>query len=191
MSKQRLKRCLKLVEWRATTQLPQVGLSVAAGVEIDLADTDNVVGVSYSPKKRKWRAYLHIGRKQVFHQWCDTKSEAIAAHNLAVHRFDRLNAQTGGGPPFDRKIKAPGYRNLDRTLEHLAEEAAEVIHIKSKIIRFGLKDKFEGKTGQRRLGCEIGNFLAMVELLVLDGAVLAQDIEDGMVKKTESLKEGY
>ena len=75
--------------------------------------------------------------------------------------------------------------------EDLAEEAAEVIHIKSKIIRFGLKDKFGGETGQRRLGCEIGNLLAMVELLVLDGAVLAQDIEDGMARKTESLKEGY
>lgn len=193
MSKQLLKRVLRPVVWHATTQLPSVSPSVAAGVEADLSDKDPVIGVSYSAKRRLWRAYLHRGNKQVFHAWRETKSEAIAARREALERFGEkaMCLQDSRYSSFRRTVKAPGYRVLDRTLEHLAEEAAEVIHIKSKIIRFGLKDKFGGETGQRRLGCEIGNLLAMVELLVLDGAVLAQDIEDGMALKTESLKEGY
>lgn len=178
-------------EPQATTMIVQVMPSVAAGVEIDLSDKEPVVGVSYSPKRRKWRAYIHVGKHQVFHRYCETKSEAIEAHRKAMVVHQRLSVQTSGGPRFERKIKAPGYRNLDRTLEHLAEEAAEVIHMKSKVIRFGLQGKHNGLTGQRRLGCEIGNMLAMVELLVLDGAVLAKDIEDGMQEKVEKLTRVY
>ena len=176
---------------QATTMIVQVMPSVAARVEIDLSDKDPVVGVSYSPKKRKWRAYLHIGKKQVFHKWCETKSEAVAAHQRAMVRFSRLTAQTSGGPPFERQIKAPQYRDFDRTLKHFALSLAVVYRAQGTVSLFGLQEVIDGETAQRRLGCEIGSLLAMVELLVLDGAVLSKDIEDGMAEKTEKLTRVY
>ena len=193
MSKQFLKRVLRPVDWHATTQLPQVGLAVAAEVEIDLSDKDPVVGVAYSPKRRLWRAYLHRGKKQVFHAWRETKSEAVAARLGAELRFAQQGGATasGSGVVFERKIRAPGYRNFDRTLKHLALSLSVVYRAQSTVSLFGLKEVLDGEVAQRRLGCGVGELLAVVELLVLDGAVIAQDVEDGMALKTESLKKGY
>ena len=193
MSKQRLKRRVKPVAWHATTQLPQVGVAVAEGVEIDLSDKEPVAGVSYSPSRRLWRAYLHRGKKQVFHAWRETKSEAVAARLGAELRFAQAGGATasGSGVVFERKIKAPGYRDFDRTLKHFALSLAVVYRAQSTVSLFGLKEVLDGETAQRRLGCEIGSLLAMVELLVLDGAVLSKDIEDGMAEKTEKLTRVY
>jgi len=180
----------RMREPQATTMIVQVMPSVAAGVEIDLSDKEPVVGVSYSPKRRKWRAYLHIGKKQVFHQYCETKSEAVAAHQWAMVRFSRETAQTSGGPPFERKIKAPGYRNLDRTLEHLALKAAKVLKMKSEVSLHGLKGKGDVSC-QAHLGMEIGGLMAVVELLVLDGAVRIADVECGMKMMVADLDEAF
>ena len=157
-------------EPQATTMIVQVMPSVAAGVEIDLSDKEPVTGVSYSPKRRKWRAYIHVGKRQVFHSYCETKSEAIEAHRMAMVAHHRTTSQTSGGTPFERKIKAPGYRNLDRTLEYLALKAAKVMGMKSEVSLHGLKGKGD-VSSQAHLGIEIGGLMAVVELLVLDGAV--------------------
>ena len=177
-------------EPQATTMIVQVMPSVAAGVEIDLSDKEPVVGVSYSPKRRKWRAYIHVGKRQVFHRYCETKSEAIEAHRKAMVVHQRLSVQTSGGPRFERKIKAPGYRNLDRTLEHLALKAAKVLRMKSEVSLHGLKGKGD-VSSQAQFGIEIGGLMAVVELLVLDGAVRIADVECGMKMMVADLDEAF
>lgn len=178
---------------KALTYIEHIRPSLSTDVEIDLMDKENVVGVSFCPKKRKWRAYLHQGQKQVFHGYYDTKSEAIAARAQAVIKLERVGSTRKVFPAFERTIKPPKYREMERTLEHLAEEAAEVIHVKSKIVRFGLKDRMKGQefTNQERIGREIGNMLAIVELLIMSGDVRPADIEEGMKKKVESLLTMY
>jgi NTP pyrophosphatase (non-canonical NTP hydrolase) len=177
----------------ALTYIEQASLPVSTEMVIELMDKENVAGVSFSPAKRKWRAYLHQGKKQVFHGYYDTKSEAIAARVIAVTELERIGSTRKVYPAFERTIKPPKYRDLARSLEHLSEEAAEVIHVKSKIIRFGLKDRMKGQdlTNQERLGREVGNMLAMVELLIMSGDVRPADIEDGMKLKVENLKTMY
>ena len=177
----------------ALTYVEHMRPALSTDVEIELMDKENVVGVSFSPEKRKWRAYLHQGKKQVFHGYYDTKSEAIAARVIAVTELVRIGSTRKVYPAFERTIKPPKYRDLARSLEHLSEEAAEVIHVKSKIIRFGLKDRMKGQelTNQKRLGREVGNMLAMVELLIMSGDVRPADIEDGMKAKVENLKTMY
>lgn len=64
-------------------------------------------------------------------------------------------------------------------LEQLAEEASKVIQAKSKVVRFGLKDTFNDtlnpdQTNQEKLEAEIGQFLAVVDVLVETG-ILRQD----------------
>jgi hypothetical protein len=178
----------------ATTMITQVMPSVSQGVEIDLADTDYVVGVSYSAKRRMWRAYLHIGKKQVFHRWCDSKSEAIRAHRQAVIDHQRLSAiPRAAGVPFERSVKAPKYRDLDSTLLLLTKQAIAVVGCEKRVFNDGLKAKHveSGERNGTLLGRAIGGVIAITELLVLDGAVLAVDIEIGMKMTVEILKEVY
>jgi len=169
--------------------------SVAAGVEIELTDKQNIAGVSYSPKRRKWRAYLHQGKTQVYHELFDEKADAITGRLAAEIRFGkpRDSSRFGGYPPFERQIKAPRYRDLHRTLEHLAVHASDVLTIKSKIVMStdtGRRRK-EAIANRKQLGREIGSMIAIVDLLVMSGDVDHGDIEDGMKSKAALLKEGY
>ena len=178
---------------QATTMITQIQPSVAAGVEIDLADTDYVVGVSYSAKKRMWRAYLHIGKRQVFHAWRETKSEAIQARQDAVVRFGRSTSQTSGGPPFVRSVKPPRYRDIDKTLHRLDSACRSVSAAKRRIIHFGLAERVrkDEVSNGGNLGFSIGAVIAISELLVLDGAVSAVDIEAGMRMQVDDMQEEY
>jgi hypothetical protein len=178
---------------QATTMITQIMPSVAAGVEIDLADTDYVVGVSYSAKKRMWRSYLHIGKKQVFHAWLGTKSEAIQAREHAVVRFGRSASQSAGAQAFERSVKPPKYRDLDKTLHQLDSACRSVSASKRRIIHFGLTERVHKDviSNGGALGFSIGAVIAFSELLVLDGAVSAVDIEAGMKLTVKNLKEEY
>jgi len=172
---------------RATTMVAQLMPSAAACVEIALTDERNVTGVSYSPAKRKWRAYLHKGKKQVWHEYFDEKSDAITARLAAEREYGHNGmAVQVGYPTFERKIKAPKYRDLSRTLEHLAANASAVLSIKSRMIM----SKDSGAIRQK-LGREIGSMIAVVDLLVMAGDVDGGDIEEGMKAKVALLKEGY
>jgi tryptophanyl-tRNA synthetase len=65
-------------------------------------------------------------------------------------------------------------------LELLAEEAAEVIHIKSKIIRFGLLDCYQNLDkgdNKKRLETEIGHFNAVVFRLADLGIIDLASVE--------------
>lgn len=73
-------------------------------------------------------------------------------------------------------------------LEELAEEAAEVIQAKSKVIRFGLMDTFNDtlnpdKTNQEKLEDEVGHFLAVVDVLVAKGILHKDKLEDAKPSK--------
>lgn len=58
----------------------------------------------------------------------------------------------------------------------LSEEAGEVIQAVSKALRFGLTDKYGGKTNLTRLSEEVGDFIAI--LTMLDNAGVQLDDND-------------
>ncbi len=78
-------------------------------------------------------------------------------------------------------------------LEILAEEAAEIIHIKSKCIRFGIDDVYpeRGMSNRKALGMEIGNLLAMLKILTDNGTISFDDLEEGYNEKLEKLEKWY
>lgn len=79
--------------------------------------------------------------------------------------------------------------SLELALECLAEEAAEVQQVKSKIIRFGLHDNYkeiEKGTNKERLEVEIGHFMAMASRLVILGFLDKKKIEDSQDDKTKT-----
>jgi hypothetical protein len=85
------------------------------------------------------------------------------------------------------------FDNEKMNLEHLAEEAAEVIRIKSKCIRFGMDD-YHPKNGQSNriaLAKEIGHFLKLVDILIEHGTILESDILIGKNEKAENLAKWY
>lgn len=78
-------------------------------------------------------------------------------------------------------------------LEHLAEEAAEVVRIKSKCIRFGMDD-YHPKNGQVNrvaLAHEIGHFLKLVEILISHGSIKEEDVLKGKAEKAKNLAKWY
>ena len=72
----------------------------------------------------------------------------------------------------------------------LSEECAEVIQAISKCNRFGLDNMKPGKprTNAQHLEGEIGDLLAMVDLLKLKGVVTDAGLEAAKLAKIEKLK---
>ena len=82
---------------------------------------------------------------------------------------------------------------MDKEREILSitqEECAEVIQAISKCFRFGLDQVKPGKpkTNREHLEEEIGDLLAMVEILVDKNMVSGESIEKAMEAKIEKLK---
>ena len=73
------------------------------------------------------------------------------------------------------------FNNTDLNLEILAEECAEVIQAKSKIARFGMK-----KESIDHLNVEVGDLLALIEILTSTGILNKEDLEDAKEKKIDS-----
>jgi len=76
------------------------------------------------------------------------------------------------------------------TLLILQEECSEVIQAVSKIFRFG-KDNFKPgkpKTNLDHLEMEIGDLLAMIDLLHQMGIIREEQISNAMTEKIEKLK---
>lgn len=78
----------------------------------------------------------------------------------------------------------------NETLLILAEECAEVIQAVSKCTRFGPNRIKPGKpkTNMEHLEEELGDLLAMVEILVDQGVVTRQHLDRAKVAKREKLK---
>jgi NTP pyrophosphatase (non-canonical NTP hydrolase) len=72
----------------------------------------------------------------------------------------------------------------------LSEECAEVVQAVSKCNRFGLDNAKPGKplTNAQHLEGEIGDLLAMVDLLKLKGVVTEAGLESAKLAKIEKLK---
>lgn len=71
----------------------------------------------------------------------------------------------------------------------LQEEAAEVIQAASKAMRFGLDNWYkDGGTQQENLTQEIGDLLALVDILIDQGVVSAHDLDNAKLRKVEKLK---
>jgi len=78
-------------------------------------------------------------------------------------------------------------------LEILAEECAEVIRIKSKIVRFGLDDYHpkNGAVNRQSLEEEIGHVLFMVYVLVERGILSEDNIDKAIEEKASKIMEWY
>jgi NTP pyrophosphatase (non-canonical NTP hydrolase) len=79
---------------------------------------------------------------------------------------------------------------LDEIMNILSEECAEVIQAISKCNRFGLENAKPGKplTNAQHLEGEIGDLLAMVDLLQSMGVVTEDGMEKAKQAKFEKLK---
>jgi len=85
------------------------------------------------------------------------------------------------------------FSDINKNLEILAEECAEVIQIKSKIIRFGFLDRHPrtGIVNQMALHQEIGDVLAMVDILIYHKILSQEHLVLAKEAKLKKLKEWY
>lgn len=75
-------------------------------------------------------------------------------------------------------------------LHNLIEEASEVIHAASKILRFGNEDTspVSGASNTYELGLELGQLQFMIELITSSkGFVVSQDLDVGREQKFKNL----
>ena len=82
------------------------------------------------------------------------------------------------------------YKGQGDTALNLAEECAEVIVEVSKIRRFGL-DTVHHKTGQTHkemLSLEIGDVLAMVDILLEQGVLTSTELDTAKQNKKDKLR---
>ena len=71
----------------------------------------------------------------------------------------------------------------------LQEECAEVIQAVSKCIRFGLDDSYSGVPNRKRLENEIGDLLALVDVLHSLEVISYNNIDQQIVVKKQKLKQ--
>jgi NTP pyrophosphatase (non-canonical NTP hydrolase) len=79
---------------------------------------------------------------------------------------------------------------IDEVMNILCEECAEVIQAVSKINRFGIDNYKPGKskTNRQHLEEELGDLLAMVDILIELGVVDESSLQQAEVAKIEKLK---
>jgi NTP pyrophosphatase (non-canonical NTP hydrolase) len=79
---------------------------------------------------------------------------------------------------------------IDEVMNILSEECAEVIQAVSKINRFGIDNYKPGKskTNRQHLEEELGDLLAMVDILIELGVVTKSSLQQAEVAKIEKLK---
>ena len=76
------------------------------------------------------------------------------------------------------------------TMDILQEECAEVIQAVSKINRFGIDNLKPGKpkTNREHLEEELGDMMAMIDILISNGIVSSDNLEVAKKAKIEKLK---
>ena len=70
----------------------------------------------------------------------------------------------------------------------LQEESAEVIQAVSKVFRFGWDSEWDGQTNREHLEEEVGDYLAMVQIMVDTDMINAFAIDTAKRNKIEKLK---
>ena len=68
------------------------------------------------------------------------------------------------------------------------EECAEVVQAISKCFRFGFDDSYENETNQQRLEKEVGDLMAMIDLMVDNDIVSRYNVQIQSAAKREKLK---
>lgn len=81
-------------------------------------------------------------------------------------------------------------RNTKEVMAILQEECAEVVQAVSKINRFGLESEWQGVTNKQALITEIGDVLAIVQILVEETDInITQDsLFDAVLAKKKKLE---
>lgn len=85
------------------------------------------------------------------------------------------------------------YTDIPKNLEILAEECAEVIRIKSKIVRFGLENYHpkNGAPNREALQTECGHVLALIDILVENGILERAGLDAARGLKKETMRDWY
>ena len=73
---------------------------------------------------------------------------------------------------------------MNKTLVILQEECAELIHIISKIHRFGMNDR----NNRERLVKEAGDVLALINCLLEEEVISDEELQNAVVLKLKKLK---
>ena len=78
---------------------------------------------------------------------------------------------------------------LNETLIITQEECAEVVQSISKVFRFGIDNSHKsGKTQRENLTTEVGDLLAMIDLLVEQGVFTQAELDVAKQAKIEKLR---
>lgn len=77
---------------------------------------------------------------------------------------------------------------INEALCILQEECAEVTQAVSKIFRFGYDDEYNGATNRQRLEEEIGDLLAMIDILVENSVISDSKLNEARINKKIKLK---
>ncbi len=173
------------------TELTPIGMTAEQEAVCTLTDTDDIQGVAWSPKYRAWRAYLHVGRKQVHHSLHQTKAAAIEARREAERRY--------GKPPSKEEIvewiPAAAFRRHHRAPKVAVRKrallrAGRVMRDVARLVNRASAAWPEDEDGRRcspmtrkeevSLARRIGQVLALVEYLRMTGDLRIEEVEDGM-----------
>jgi hypothetical protein len=92
------------------------------------------------------------------------------------------------GDRFVSPCKPPEGRTRE-LLTILAEEAAEATQRATKALRFGIEEVQPGQplSNSTRLAAEIGDFIAVVQLLLADGILHEREVEVAIEAKKEKI----
>jgi hypothetical protein len=162
---------------------------------VQMVDTEHVRGVAWSPKYHAWRAYLHVGRKQVHHSLHETKEAAIAARRAAELRYwgfampERLKLDKPG--MFKRFNRAPKRTDrygavagvmmvgwsINKIVKDTSGKWAEYPDRRSPLPR----------SDEEQLGRAIGRLLAFTEYLIMTGDLRVDDIQAGMATQARQI----
>lgn len=128
----------------------------------------------------------------------------ICGHNAFKHKNTALYIGTGdcilcecSGGNYPKQPKnttlAKQFFDTAINLEIMAEECAEVIQIKSKIVRFGIDDIYpiRGHSNRIALEQELGHLFAMVDILIEHGVITQIGIDEGKKHKIDKLAKWY
>lgn len=67
------------------------------------------------------------------------------------------------------------------------EECAEVTQAISKVFRFGIDTSWNGRTNKQRLEEEVGDLLAMIGVLINEGIIDRERVDEASFAKLEKL----
>jgi NTP pyrophosphatase (non-canonical NTP hydrolase) len=133
---------------------------------------------------------MHTNKQSVFKTFtthCEQVPQQMATTLLRLLRPNNMHSSNTNNP-----IDFPVAMNEDNNevMDILQEEAAEVIQAVSKIRRFGLTGKHPDKdyNNQEHLEEELGDMLAMIDILMVNDVVSWGNLHKAKRAKIEKLK---